>query len=112
MRNTLILLLVIAATALGYMAYSQSVAIKELEARVKTNNLDLQEKCAKQAREEWKLSGWENEKLAGFENHYNEKLGRCFVIMHDTDAKSYPGTVVMATYLEDAFENRNIGSYY
>jgi uncharacterized membrane protein (Fun14 family) len=69
MRNIATILLVIAVAVLGLYAYSQHGALRQqqrqlqeltakLDAAPKTASLELQEKCAKQAREEFLGLGW------------------------------------------------------
>jgi hypothetical protein len=107
---------------LGFVAYSQAVAIRELqrqvlelsakvESKARNASLDLQEKCAKQAQEVFKVSGKEKEQLAGFENHYNEKLNRCFMTIQDTDVKTAPGGITTSKFLLDAFEGKYLGTF-
>jgi len=74
-------------------------------------SFNFQERCAKQAREQFKQLGWDKEQMAGFTNHYNEKLNKCFVLIENTDAKSSPGTIWTNVVLMDAFEGRELGLY-
>ena len=74
-------------------------------------NFDFQERCAKQAREQFKQLGWDKEPMAGFTNHYNEKMNKCFVLIENTDAKSSPGTIWTNVVLMDAFEGKELGLY-
>lgn len=112
-----------AAGILGYLAYSQNAALKgqqrqihelnaKLETTPKSSSLDLQAQCARQAALIYKDSGWEKEVMAGYENHYNEKLNKCFVIMQNTDTKIAPGKITTSRFLSDAFEGRNLGNYF
>ena len=59
----------------------------KLDAVTKQSSLDLQEKCAKQARAEYNAQGMEKEQIAGFANHYNSTVDKCF--MEITVTKSY-----------------------
>jgi hypothetical protein len=94
-----IVLLVLAVGVLCSFAYSQNAAlqqqqreVKQLQARLdtipKTANIELREKCARQAREEFKLYGWDKESMADVVNHYDTKLDKCFMMVRSTDAKS------------------------
>jgi hypothetical protein len=78
-------------------------------------SLDLQEKCAAQARKEYNASGWNNTRehpTAGFTNHYNVKLGKCFMVVEDTtDAKPRDGTVFTNKTVSDAFEGKSYAEY-
>ena len=79
----------------------------KLESASKSGILDLQEKCAKQARELFKSDGWEKEKMASFTNHYNQRLNKCFVQVEST----HDGTWT-STFVADAFEGKGYGQYY
>lgn len=61
---------------------------------------DLQERCAKQAREAFLNLGWGKYESAAFENHFNQKLNKCFVQIENSD--------VMGTWktVSDAFEGK------
>lgn len=122
-RDSLTFLLVVASGVLGYLVYSQNAALKDqqrqindlsakLEARSKSSSLELQSQCAKQAALVYKESGWEKEATAGYENHYNEKFNKCFVITQNTDTKIAPGKITISRFLSDAFEGRNLGNYF
>ena len=73
--------------------------------------LDLQEKCARGARAAFKAGGWETNPLAGFTNHYNAKMGKCFVQIADIDTRTSPGTTWIGKRLSDAFEGKVYGEY-
>jgi hypothetical protein len=73
----------------------------KLESMSKTAALDLQETFARQAREEFKLYGWDNHEMADFWNHYNAKLNKCFMQIQDTDAKTVRGTIVTSKTVSD-----------
>ncbi len=66
----------------------------------KTASLDLQERCAKQAHEEFLNLGWKKHEGAVFANHYNQKLNKCFMQVENSD--------VMGTWttVSDAFEGK------
>jgi hypothetical protein len=84
----------------------------QLQSRAKaTIYFDLQERCAKQAREQFKQLGWDKQEVAGFTNHYNEKMNKCFMLIQSTDAKSSPGTIWTNSVLLDAFEGKELGTY-
>lgn len=74
--------------------------------------IDLQEQCAKQAREQYNQSEWSKEPDAGFTNHYNQTLNKCFMLIGNTDAKIDPGTIWTNVTLVDAFEGKVLGSYH
>ena len=55
---------------------NKELAVK-LESVAKAASLDMQAKCAQQARVEFKV--WEKDPMADFTNHYNTKVTKCFV---------------------------------
>jgi hypothetical protein len=121
MNKLLPALFLICIVVLGVIVHLHSVALREqrrelqeLSARVESNStptvsLDLQEKCAKQAHEEFKHEGLEGKPLAEFSDHYNPKLGKCFVEVDYTDAKS--NQMFVSRTVMDAFEGRVYASY-
>jgi hypothetical protein len=122
MRDGVIFFMVLVAATLGYIVYSQGSALKDsqreiralekkLESKSKSESLELQEKCARQAAALFKADGWEKGHMAGFENHYNEKMNRCFILEGDTDPKTTPVRVYISETLLDAFEHKTLGSY-
>ena len=123
MRDALIMLLLVAVGGLAYFSLSQYAAIKDherqirelnakVESRSKMASLELQEKCSKQAALAYAESGWAKEPAAGYENHYNDKLNKCFVIMQNMDTKTEKGRVITTKFLSDAFEGKNLGNYF
>jgi len=119
MRNATIFLLFVAVGALGIFAFYQEASLREqrrllqeLTARLKpvskTADLDLQQKCARQARHEF--SAWDKQPMASVTNHYNSKLGKCFVVIEVTDTTT-PGTAVTNKFLADAFEEKSYAEY-
>jgi hypothetical protein len=74
-------------------------------------SFDFQERCAKQAREQFQQSYWSKQEMTGFTNHYNEKLNRCFMLVESTDVKTDPGTMWINKTLLDAFEGRELATY-
>jgi hypothetical protein len=115
MRMILSLLLVV-CVGLGLSAYWQAGALRQqrkqvqqlsakLESESKTALLDLQEKCAKQAREEFK-NYWQDSEGADFTNHYNAKLNRCFIRVQYIDTRTVRGTIFNYSEVFDAFERK------
>ena len=86
----------------------------KLEAVTKQTNLDLQEKCAKQARTEFTAQGWKKEDMTSYTNHYNSKVDKCFMEVTNSSGsgtgKSYVPTVYRI--LSDAFEGKVYGEYF
>ncbi|MDP9262974.1 MAG: hypothetical protein M3O85_01490 [Acidobacteriota bacterium] len=112
----------VCAAVLALLLYWQAGALREerrqvqdlrarLESASKAANLDAQEKCAKQAHEVFKSFGWDKEQFAALSNHYNPRLGRCFVRFDNTDAKTAPGTIWDNTTVLDAFEEKPYAQY-
>lgn len=83
----------ISVGVLGLLLYSQTSALQEerrrvreltvqLESTRKAASLDLQEKCAHQAQQEFKMEGLDlsgKNGMSDYSSHYNEKLNKCFV---------------------------------
>jgi hypothetical protein len=109
-RNAAIVLLVIVVGVLGTFAYYQEASLGEqrrlvqelttrFEAGAKASNLDLQEKCSLQARREF-TQDWEKVPFTSFNNHYNNRLNKCFIlIVIDGNDGEY-------RHLLDAFEGQ------
>jgi hypothetical protein len=58
-----------------------------IQAQVRTEIYDLQERCAKSAAEKFDKEYPKEERkpgLAFYENHYNVRLNRCFMLVDDT----------------------------
>jgi len=116
MRNAFVVLLAMTVGVLAGIIHSQSVKISALQnrtAEVKTPpptaSMELQSQCAKQAAIAFKQSGWSTEKLADSTNHYNTRLGKCFVeITNTTIENGHPGH---SAIVSDAFEGKVYGSY-
>jgi hypothetical protein len=72
-------------------------------------NLELQERCAKQARAVFVDDGWAKKPYATFSDHFNTRMNRCFVRYED-DAMSN-GKPSRQILIFDAFEQKVYGSY-
>jgi len=89
----------------------------KLDAVSRNATLDLQEKCATQARIEFDSEGWDKPTLqraatsATFVNHYNTKVNKCFIQVDSTDDKTAPGETFLGTSISDAFEGKNYAQY-
>ncbi len=75
----------------------------------KKADLELQEQCAKQAREEFQRVGWSNDDTQ-LTNHYNEKLNRCFMLIEKYDPRA-TGVLWRTKVLTDAYEGKTIGLF-
>ena len=122
MKNILIVLLFGAVVALSLLAYTQHGTLSrerdqvrqlnaKLEATPKTASLDLQERCATQARREFNELGWNKYQMADFSNHYNVRLNKCFMEITNTDTRSAKPQILTSKSLSDAFEGKVYGSY-
>jgi len=123
MRDALLFALIVALAVLGYLLHSDNAVLTDqqrqihelstkIEARAKTASLELQEKCSKQAREEFVEDGWKKEPMASFANHYNEKMNKCFILIQNTTpTKPADGTFFTGKILLDAFEGKAYGQY-
>lgn len=117
MKNALVPLLLIALAALGVFIYfsiqDNQRQIHELTAKLeaspKAPDINLEDKCAKRSREEFKDLGWEKEPMASFSNHYNAKMNRCFMLIQTTSVSG--GNVVENRHLSDAFDRKELGEY-
>jgi hypothetical protein len=118
-KKQVTVLLIIAVGILGLWAYSQTAALRRQRRRVQeltaklessapnTASLELQQKCATQAREF--LSQFENRDVVESLNHYNAGLKKCFV---ETRTESFLlGTRTESKVLTDAFEGKDYGIY-
>lgn len=88
-------------------------------AKVPNNaSLELQNKCAKQARSEFTAQGYNHVKAedsAEFTNHYNLKHNMCFMEVTLVDmVKGKGGDYIFVThrFLTDAFEGKLYGEYH
>jgi len=84
----------------------------------KSRSLDLQDKCARQAREAFKeyreedarLLGKRPEQLLSFRNHYHERLNKCFIEIEGDDFLR-DGTSTTFRTVSDAFEGNVYASF-
>jgi len=112
-----------AVLVLSYLLYRQHSTIVEAQnrfadfesqaaakAKSQSNSLDYQEKCAEQARKTFDDLGYKTQKMAGYENHYSAKFGKCFILIEDTDT-TYAPTIWTHRSLLDAYEGKVYGEY-
>jgi DNA phosphorothioation-dependent restriction protein DptG len=120
MKNSAIVLLIASVGVLSVLLYSQSAAVRqqrrqiqELNAKLdsisKSASLDLDERCADQALKMWKAGGWEQQKMATFSNHYNQRLHKCFMQIVNTTKES--GAVITSNKVIDAFEDKGYAEF-
>src|SRR5262245_11024664 len=75
--------------------------------------LSLQRACAQQAREQFKLLGYDQNDEAEFENHYNAGLNKCLMVLKnycDTKDAGYYSRCVSKNLIDD-FEGKEYGEY-
>ncbi len=113
------------ALALSYFLYEQHtqiIAQRDLIAKIgevssakekhssRTNTMEDQGRCAAQAKKTFEESGYKPKDMAGYENHYNARLDKCFLLIRSTDT-SYTPTIWTHVQLMDAFEGKSFGEY-
>jgi len=112
MRDTLLGLVTVAVGVLGLVAYSQQQKLTELRKQSHVASLEFQDRCAKQARELFRSEGWTEEQNASFENHYNEKMNKCFITERSLSKwNSDDDTIFISRSLADAFEKKSYATY-
>jgi len=121
--KALVSLLLLVVVALCYSLYRKEAAIKEQQKTISILNaqvsegkharsiFELQERCAEQARKSFNDMGYNKKDMAGFENHYNEKLNKCFVEITNTQTVAR-GEVMTTRMIFDALEGKNYGEYF
>lgn len=129
--KSLVLALVCVASLLSALAYHQNSIINALDAKLaslqlhikpdqvraaayapaseKSATLDLQAKCAEQAKKAFERTGLGEKDLAGYQNHYSNKFNRCFVEIESTAPLG--ANFVTTKTLLDAFEEKVYGLY-
>ena len=117
------LLLLAVVVALGVLAYRQTDTITAQQGqlaalasrvsaaddRARSVSLDLQAKCAEQARKTFVQSGFKPTDGAVYENHYSTKLNKCFVHVQNTTTQAT--TIWTHRNVYDAFEGKPYGTY-
>jgi len=114
MRGMPLLVLVVLLTACSSDRIARLERQKELTAKLESISdsvpLDLQERCANQARKAFKDQGpWGKNVLATFTNHYNQHLKKCFIEIHASNPGK--GGIFASTFISDAFEGKDYGQY-
>lgn len=114
MRNAALFVLLAAVGVLGILAYFQLQSIEQLTTQVQTASkataLELQEKCARQAKAYFDANTWGPYQHAGFANHYDAASNKCFVLVNVID-NSKAGHVSQNLLLSDAFEGTDLGDF-
>jgi hypothetical protein len=107
----------------------QQKKIEELEAKTVASpapSIDMQEKCAAQAKKSFDEAGWNkgglptsnsewntaNSQPTSYTDHYSSKLNKCFIEVN-SPMQSQPGSSTIWTYkvLWDAYEGRTYAAY-
>jgi hypothetical protein len=115
MKSFVIVLLSFLVGVLGLLLYLQISSLREqrrrtdeltarLDSLSKSASLSLQAECAKQALQQFNDS-WASQQEAGFTNHYNRKLEKCFMRIQ------YWQTSNFVVQVFDAFESREYAEY-
>ena len=82
---------------------------RELVAKLAAANLDLQDKCSKQARVRF-ASLSSSQAIATFTNHYNAKLNKCFALVNQLQFTGGKMSMV-GNVLVDAYEGKEFAHY-
>jgi hypothetical protein len=120
--KAIIIILLVAAIGLSVLLFRQNVTIASQGARLaavdaelsalkqqsKSVSLDLQVKCSEQAKKAFVQGGFKAN-TAGYENHYNAKLNKCFIDMQNTT--SLGKEFLTNRYVFDAVEGKQYGTY-
>jgi hypothetical protein len=72
-------------------------------------SMELQRRCAEDARKWFKEQGWKPTDIAGYENHYSVRLNRCFIDFQSTTTNN--GTVLVERQVVDVLESKTYGEY-
>ncbi|PIQ77009.1 hypothetical protein COV82_06805 [Candidatus Peregrinibacteria bacterium CG11_big_fil_rev_8_21_14_0_20_46_8] len=74
-------------------------------------NLDAQEKCAKQAAQEFNRLGYTIEEDWQLRNHYNKKLNKCFAEIYGTHLQELNQKFYTNRLIIDAFEGKTYADF-
>jgi len=93
----------------------QNVALSEqLASLQKSNQLELQSKCAKDAKM-WFTENWQSDKdtiLLTFENHYSERLNKCIItVFYNYNIGGRTSSFQKITSIYDIYENARLAEY-
>ena len=90
----------------------------QLADKTRLESLQLQEKCAEQAKKVFRTLGYKELKdtqqspnTDTYQSHYNAKLGKCFMAIERVDMTTTPGKQFINRMLLDAFEQREYAEY-
>ena len=114
--------LAVAVATMAIWVWSQAAAMREIQrtvqqlsakpsTKVTGASLELQANCSEQARKVFADMGHARNPLAGYENHYNPDMNKCFIHIQNTDTKVDPGTIWTYRNVFDAFEGKEYGTF-
>ncbi len=116
MRDQLITLLLIAVGVLGYLVHSRDVTIarqksqiRELLAKTKASGIELQEKCSERGDVYFRSTEMAKDSSSWHENHYNDRLNRCIVVLASHD-EEHP-QISVTRYIDDSLEGKQLGQF-
>lgn len=99
------LLLAFIAAILGYMLYAQKTSHTKF-------GLEMQAKCAAQARVAFKDMGYKPDDPVGYANHYSEKLNKCFMKVEFSGPTPPSNSLFTHKHLLDAYEGKTYGDMF
>jgi len=85
-------------------------AVYYISLEISRNNLVMQEKCAKAAKEFFQEEGFSNKSMANYRSHYNKKLNKSFVEISCMDNLG-DGIFNVSKTLYDVFERKVYAEY-
>lgn len=111
--------LLIVVCALAWFLISEITRNNQLHSQIadksRLESLQLQEKCAEQAKKVFHELGYKDSQQNGnvdsYQSHYNIKLGKCFLAIESMNITTTPGTQFINRVLLDAFEKREYAEY-
>ena len=87
----------------------------QLVDKSKLESLQMQGKCAEQAKKVFHALGYKDAQQNGnadtYQSHYNTKFGKCFLAIESMNVTTNPGTQFINRVLLDAFEQREYAEY-
>jgi hypothetical protein len=121
MKNIVIAVLAFLVAMLGFVLYFRTSALRQqqqktqeltakLDASSGSTNLDLQAACAKQALQQFN-DYWTGKKEVDYTNHYNAKMGKCFMRIQYWEDTYSPRDPYFVVQVFDAFEGKQYASY-
>jgi hypothetical protein len=104
------ILLIGISTSYYFIFFLPAMQKQRLATQVAQTVLDQDQKCAKGAKEFFSEGGWANKNaLAGYENHFNRNLNRCYIYVQDTT--SMGTTLFTYKMLADVNDGKTVAEY-